>query len=80
MAERAYEQELLRADRLEERNMGLLWLSVMTLAVLWVAGERNRCLVLLGLSGGLLHASTFAFREIFRAAGEMLHVHAEHTV
>ncbi len=37
--EAGYQQELLRADRLEERNKGLLWLAVLTLAVLWVAGD-----------------------------------------
>lgn len=50
--EQAYKQQLLRTDRLEERNRGLLWLGVITLGMLWIAGVRfvSRLLAFVALS------------------------------
>ena len=38
IAEQEYKKQLLQTDRLDERNRGLLWLAVATVAMLWLAG------------------------------------------
>lgn len=38
VAEQEYKKQLLQTDRLDERNRGLLWLAVATVAMLWIAG------------------------------------------
>lgn len=40
MAEQEYKRHLLQTDRLSERNRGLLWLGVITIGMLWIAGAQ----------------------------------------
>ncbi len=48
LAEQAYKRQLLMTDRLDERNRGLLWLSVITLFLLWIAGALLPCMAQTG--------------------------------